>query len=491
MKNQLKNLINALWYAVAANHTALFRVLMVKLASYIQKNKNLLLKVSFAGLLSGIVNNANAQDIVLEAPILLDSSQNLFGLSSYMDVEFIDIDHDGDVDALFTYSSGGCGCNGNASYCDFSTSVGIKYNNNDTNNDSTWLSDGIYSVEIIFSKDVNYIWFVSQNGVRLADFDKDGDWDLYISNIAENGLQIYENYSGIDTVFDFSTDSIFIVGSFKKFSWDDIDLDGDLDLRPGEYIDSNSTIHYYENLGGNNLIPFDTLVQSLQLNLNIGENLPFILSPYQFIDMDNDGTTDVLLRAFYGEIYSGSYTSELIYFKNNSDQTFDFDPDGQLLFSKDVLSYSGELGGFAFSSYVAGDVDNDNDKDIFEIGYHYIGDPCSSVDDSIISPYLEPGKFYLHENITNEVNASAEHWVAMPHKLFPNPANSMAYWQFENEYQNKAILKIYDIHGRLLFMDETYNNSFQLDNDQLANGLYTYVITIDKQIGFGKLVLTD
>lgn len=489
MKNQLKNLIHALWYAVAANHTALFRVLMVKLASFMQKNKNLLLKASFAGLLSGIVNNANAQDIVLETPILLDSSQNSVGYSSLLDVDFIDIDHDGDVDALFTYTSGGCiSCN--YGYCSYSISVWIKYNNNAINNDFTWLFDG-NDYDVIFSDEVDYNFF---NSVKLADFDKDGDWDLYNYKSDEDSLQIYENHSGIDTVFDFSEEPRYFAGNYF-FDWVDIDLDGDLDIIVDRFFyDAQSSLFYYENIGGDSLMPFSSTFELFEIDLNINEFQPNLLSStFQFIDMDNDGNTDLLLHAIFEDsVYFYSGTSELIFFKNKSDQTYDFEPDGQLLISKD-WSFPGGLGGFVLNSIVAGDVDNDNDRDLLEISYHYILDPCHSFGDSITSNDLrfEPGNFYLHENITNEVNASAEHWVAMPHKLFPNPANSMAYWQFKNEYQNKAILKIYDIHGRLLFMDETYNNGFRLENDQLANGLYTYVITVDKQIGFGKLVLTD
>ncbi len=140
---------------------------------------------------------------------------NLFAAidaGSYSAPTFVDIDNDGDKDLLVGESSGG-----------------IKYYKN---TGSVTVPAFTADTSLFAGLDVGSY---SQPGV--VDFDKDGDWDLFIGN-SSGGLGFYRN-TGSNTIPMFSLVSANFssidVGSYAAPVFADSDGDGDQDLFVGEY----------------------------------------------------------------------------------------------------------------------------------------------------------------------------------------------------------------------------------------------------------------
>ncbi|MEZ5007428.1 MAG: T9SS type A sorting domain-containing protein [Chitinophagales bacterium] len=76
-------------------------------------------------------------------------------------------------------------------------------------------------------------------------------------------------------------------------------------------------------------------------------------------------------------------------------------------------------------------------------------------------------------------------------ELFPNPTAQLAILQFENANYEKAILEIYDQSGKLVFMDEGFENEFLITKNQLASGIYSFTLKLGNERGHGKLIFTN
>ena len=126
-------------------------------------------------------------------------------------------------------------------------------------------------------------------GASLADFDRDGDFDLFVANYGTSAL--YRNESGRPFV-DVSRDSgIILVGHGVTSAWGDVDSDGLPDLYVANFIAGKP--HYrdalFRNLGGANGA------------WRFAESLPDLLLTHdathgvQFVDFDGDGRLDLSL----------------------------------------------------------------------------------------------------------------------------------------------------------------------------------------------------
>ena len=130
-------------------------------------------------------------------------------------------------------------------------------------------------------------------GVYFADIDGDGDED-FVTSWGSGGVQFYENTSsGGNIAFTHRTDPAdnpFSNLSADHFTIVDVDLDGDLDF-------VNSNLSYYENIGSKT---------DAQFVSRAGADNPFDGSPTQsngaryhaLVDLDNDGDLDTFLASY-------------------------------------------------------------------------------------------------------------------------------------------------------------------------------------------------
>ncbi len=141
---------------------------------------------------------------------------------------------------------------------------------------------------------INGLSIVTDNmdsrAVSFADYDNDGDQDIFAFNNAQNGPgvahRLYKNNG--DNTFTRVTGTIFDTDYFdqaRTMSWGDIDNDGDLDL----FLGSNATNLYdrlYRNNGGGSFTSLTTSAVCADLTVTYGS---------AFGDIDNDGDLDLLV----------------------------------------------------------------------------------------------------------------------------------------------------------------------------------------------------
>ncbi|MEM3373554.1 MAG: VCBS repeat-containing protein [Candidatus Anstonellales archaeon] len=131
----------------------------------------------------------------------------------------------------------------------------------------------------------------------FADIDNDGDYDL-IYGSADGELYFYRNI-GNSKKPNFKLESqlfepIRIAGGAASVSLADFDKDGDYDLLSGDYLGG---FQYFENKG-NKLHP------NFKKNNRIfgGISVPSFSTPI-FVDIDNDGDFDIVSGALDGKVY--------------------------------------------------------------------------------------------------------------------------------------------------------------------------------------------
>lgn len=208
---------------------------------------------------------------------LLQADGDTIDVGYYANIDFADLDGDGDLDLLA------------GSYNMNTRDWEVDYFKNDGN--------GNFS----FDKKLFYPTGEINNGeyatVSLADIDNDGDYDLFTGNANSLYIFEYENYKGsfffVDTLRDADGNKI-ATGLISDPEFVDLDGDGDLDL----YIGRNyGTILQYSNDGNNNF----TLVGNLQAD-STDIDVGYWSSP-DFYDIDNDGDLDLFVGANDGYIH--------------------------------------------------------------------------------------------------------------------------------------------------------------------------------------------
>ena len=249
---------------------------------------------------------------------------------------FADYDNDGDLDLYIVNSStkhdAGTGNprnalyqnNGNSTFTDVTNEAGVG----------------------------NPVWGM---GAAFADYDNDGDLDLYVANYKANAFFRNEG-SGSFIKFSSKAGSIGHVGFGSAVAWGDYDNDGYLDLYVANYLDYGKLPR-----GDEVFFPYDWYGQSNVLLLNkgdggfidvtesarVGGGFHLTLGA-SFADYDSDGDLD---------IYLANDTNQNILYRNNSDGTFT-NTNGT-----DERSHTGDTRGGMGITW--GDYDNDGDLDLF------------------------------------------------------------------------------------------------------------------------------
>ena len=191
-------------------------------------------------------------------------------------------------------------------------------------------------------------------GITAADFDEDGDLDIYVSNYRLEQNQLWRNDGGGNFTNAGQTHGVagtddgwtYSYGHTIGSAWGDLDNDGHLDLFVGNF--SHAAAHqdrpqFLKNLGPKGKFHFE--------DKSAGAGLAWVesfASP-TLGDYDNDGFLDL----FFTAVYSGN--SSVLY-RNNGDWTF-----------TNVTAASG-LGTLLGYPAAWADFDNDGDLDLFTCG---------------------------------------------------------------------------------------------------------------------------
>ncbi|MBI1929113.1 VCBS repeat-containing protein, partial [Candidatus Poribacteria bacterium] len=192
-------------------------------------------------------------------------------------------------------------------------------------------------------------------GCAFADYDNDGDADLYVTNYKAN---VFHKNNGDGTFVKFSAGAggLGHTGFGAGVAWADYDNDGYVDLYFANYLDYSKVPQ-----GKEVFFPYDFFGEENVLLLNKGDgkfiNMTdsagvgggFHLSlGVAFADYDNDGDAD---------LYIANDTDQNILYRNNGDGTF---TNTNL---PDARSHTGDIRGGMGIAW--GDYDNDGDLDLF------------------------------------------------------------------------------------------------------------------------------
>ena len=249
---------------------------------------------------------------------------------------FADYDNDGDLDLYIVNSS-----------TKHDTGTGNPRNALYQNNGNSTFTDVTNEAGV-----GNPVWGM---GAAFADYDNDGDLDLYVANYKANAFFRNEG-SGSFIKFSSKAGSIGHAGFGSAVAWGDYDNDGYLDLYVANYLDYGKLPR-----GDEVFFPYDWYGQSNVLLLNkgdggfidvtesarVGGGFHLTLGA-SFADYDSDGDLD---------IYLANDTNQNILYRNNSDGTFT-NTNGT-----DERSHTGDTRGGMGITW--GDYDNDGDLDLF------------------------------------------------------------------------------------------------------------------------------
>ena len=308
------------------------------------------------------------------------------------------------------------------------------------------------------------------SGPAFADYDGDGDMDLFVGSVENTPFRVFNNL-GDGTFADVTDDSN--LGEINRensigMAFGDYDKDADLDLFIGHWtftegeLPTGTTQHLWRNNGDGTFSDFSD--QSLITETIIEASFDYTFAP-TFADIDGDADSDLLIVA------DGGTTQVLV---NNGDlggglYTFRYATD------RNVISDENGMG-----SSVA-DFDNDGDLDWFVTSIS-LGDPPdgreTEKDNSGFS--LSGNRFYENDGsgvFSDQTDAAGVR---------------KGYWGWGScaaDFNNDGFLDIFHVNG----MDEPSTNAYLKDPSRLfinnADGSFTEYSEplglVDKESGRG------
>lgn len=318
----------------------------------------------------------------LSAQQFSNSLSNPFGACNFntensegvFDLDFVDIDNDGDLD-LFSLS-----------YLDNDETEGVQiyFQQNVGNSVNAEFSEPFinqFNLSLALASCQYNDFFTTD--LNLVDIDDDGDFDLFVSGYyaqvggCPNDLYIYEispiiyfenigtanspvftplypdSFNPFNISIPFSNyDGILIRGT----EFVDIDNDGDFDLFiSGEnYSNGSNAVAYMQNTGSPTTPSFDDL-QINPFNIQTQPGYGYYSFDIEFVDIDQDGDLDFFVGSYYGISFyenTGSINSP----------SFSLPATSPFNLCNDVEE------GFLFFDFA--DIDNDGDLDFFSNNYY-------------------------------------------------------------------------------------------------------------------------
>ena len=257
----------------------------------------------------------------------LDSLQYPLAISGYghSDIDFADMDGDGDKDAIL-----------GAGYVLIYPNIGNSSQSNFYSEPDTLRDSGS-----------NYVL-----GPRIAvtDIDADGDNDLF-SGVSNGNIRFYENIGSSNNYLFSLTNSnwfnIQVSGGYAHPGFADLDGDDDLDLLVGT---GQGKIYYYRN-DGNPQVPQLTYVTDNFCSIDVGEDA----SP-ELADIDTDGDLDLFVgRSMSSALYFQQ--GDVFFLENNGTPQ---SPDFQIVTTNYLVFDSGDN---TTPNFI--DIDADGDPDLF------------------------------------------------------------------------------------------------------------------------------
>ena len=192
-------------------------------------------------------------------------------------------------------------------------------------------------------------------GCAFADYDNDGDADLYVTNYKANVFYLNKG-DGTFKRFASGAGGIGHTGFGSGVSWGDYNNDGFLELYIGNYIEYTKVPQ-----GDEVFFPYDFFGQTNVLYLNKGDG--------GFIDVTNASKINGGFHLTLG-VAAADYDNDGdldIYLANDSDQNILYRNDGEMTFMNtnqpDARSHTGDIRGGMGIAW--GDYDNDGMLDLF------------------------------------------------------------------------------------------------------------------------------
>lgn len=192
-------------------------------------------------------------------------------------------------------------------------------------------------------------------GCAFADYDNDGDADLYVTNYKANVFYLNKG-DGTFKRFTSGAGGIGHTGFGSGIAWGDFDADGFLELYVGNYIEYTKVPQ-----GDEVFFPYDFFGQANVLYLNKGDG--------GFVDVTKASKVNGGNHLTLG-VAAADYDSDGdldIYLANDTDQNILYQNDGEMSFTNtnqpDARSRTGDIRSGMGIAW--GDYDNDGDLDLF------------------------------------------------------------------------------------------------------------------------------
>jgi hypothetical protein len=455
----------------------------------------------------------------------LTSSVPQFQDADVGDMEFGDIDHDGDQDLIISGKGGPVQTtlyrnDGNGNFIAMMENViedvyrsKIGLNDVDRDGDLDLLISGTNSQPVassnLYLNDGSGNFILSANAafaavedgdIAFGDIDGDGDDDVIMvgSNSSASPItKVYRN-DGAGIFLEVMSTNLAAIqyGAVELF---DCDMDNDLDvILAGENADGNNFTGLFLNDGSGVFIQ----VTNTAFNHFVGGDIAIG-------DTDLDGDLDVLLCGnktqsdIETELYLNDGTGTFSLWPNTifSDVSLgeasfnDFDNDGDLdvfvlgtgegglatnsivgnvyenLGSNQFVLADSLIGGY-LSSHAVADIDGDQDLDLI-LGGTTIGSPIRAT--------------WMYKNQT--IISSTDELIQTSNvEIYPNPSQGMLQVRFET--QTKAMIKVYSQLGHLVYSNQIQSelNSIKLD---LRGGIYFFVLETQEVLISKKLIIQD